>query len=244
METFFEKHDLFLEERPRLPKSLVKKILGTEPAFVWAPTTPSRLPFFSEWQARGERFEPISLACDIDTYHPAPEDQRFKEVELAFVGGFRAYKNLQYEKYLRPWESRLTVFGIGEPWPYSGYRKSLELSSEKVLYQNATLCPALSEPHAQFTGDIVERIFKVLGCGGLPIADVVPSYRELFREGEILLPGSLEEYHEMTRTVLEDPDLQTQLRKKGHAALLTRHTYEHRARQILDILQIKNQIVP
>lgn len=236
MERVFAERGYFLEDAAALPKSIIKKILTSEPTFVWAPTTPSALEFFSEWGKRGQRFEPIALACDQDVYFPTPSDNRFSDISLAFVGGYRDYKNIQYEKYLRPWESQLTVFGVGNPWPYSGYRGPLDFPSEKVLYQNATLCPALSEPHAELTGDVVERIFKVLGSGGTPIADVVSAYKDLFEDDEVLLPESVEEYHEMVREVLVDEELRAGFRQKGYAAVMNRHTYEHRARQIIQLL--------
>jgi len=64
------------------------------------------------------------------------------------VGGYRAYKNIQYDKYLKPYEDVLTVYGYNR-WPYKGYGGLLPEDDEKVLYQNARVCPSLSEPHAE-----------------------------------------------------------------------------------------------
>ena len=157
---------------------------------------------------------------------------------MAFVGGYRPYKNIQYEKYLTPYEDILTVFGDSH-WRYRGYGGPLPDGDERVLYQNARVCPALSEPHAEVMGDIVERVFKVMGSKGLAITDVIPFYRELFAEDELLVPGSIDEYHEMIQQALTDDDFNQRYRRRGYDAIRARHTYAHRACAILGYLEIE-----
>lgn len=87
-------------------------------------------------------------------------------------------------------------------------------------------------------GDIVERVFKIMGSGGLAVTDVIPFYRELFAPDELLVPSSIEEYHDMIHQALNDDDFNQCYREKGYQAILERHTYAHRARQILSYLDM------
>jgi len=237
LEVVYANHNL---PDPRMPVQVTQRILESGAAFVWAPVPRSCLMFYDEWRKRGQRLESIPLACDTTHYYPEPEDQRYANVKMAFVGGYRPYKNVQYDKYLKPYEDILAVYGY-DRWPYKGYGGLLPEGDERVLYQNAQVCPALSEPHAEVMGDIVERPFKIMGSGGLAITDVIPFYRDLFAADELLVPGSVDEYHDITHQALSDDRFNRRYRERGYRAILERHTYAHRAKQILDLLGLGDQ---
>jgi len=236
MEEFCSRRDL---HDFGLPSDVYKDVLDSDANFLWAPCPPSAVEFFQLWISSGQRVEPLPLACDTRTYFFDSKETAFADVKLAFVGGYRPYKNVQYEKYLKPYEDELVVYGYNE-WPYQGYRGQLPSGSERALYQNALLSPALSEPHAEYTGDIVERVFKILGCRGLAITDVNPFYKELFSEDELLVPASVAEYHELMRTCLTDLEFNQRYRDAGYKAVHDRHTYAHRAWRILSLLEMDN----
>jgi len=132
----------------------------------------------------------------------------------------------------------LQVYGYSK-WPYNGYQGLLPEEEERLLYQNARVSPAISEPHAELMGDIVERVFKIIGSRGLAVTDVVPFYRDLFEPDELLVPSTVKEYHDFVRQALKDRDFNARYRQKGYEAVLARHTYAHRARSILSKLDIK-----
>jgi glycosyltransferase involved in cell wall biosynthesis len=235
MKKLYRSKNLFLEDS--YPGSdVTRKVLRSDAAFVWTISPESCLDLFDVWRDRGQRVESIPLACDTERYYPTKKDDRFNSVDMAFVGGYRAYKNIQYDKYLKPYEDRLDVFAV-EPWPYVGYKGQIADDDERVLYQNARVCPALSEPHAEFTGDIVERAFKVMGSGGLAITDVLPAYRDLFTESELLVPQDVEEYHHFVTQALDDGSFNQRYRQAGYEAVMNRHTYAHRAARILELLE-------
>jgi Glycosyl transferases group 1 len=236
MERVYAKHCLPVV---RMSKKVTRRILDSGAAFGFGLGPPTCAIFFEKWQKRGLRWESLPLACDTCRYFPEPKAQRFSDVKIAFVGGFRSYKNRQYDRYLKPYEDILTVYGYDQ-WPYRGFRGLLPEGEERVLYQNARVCPALSEPHAEVMGDIVERAFKVMGSGGLAITDVVPFYRELFGADELLVPSSVDEYHDMMQQALNDFDFNQRYRHKGYEAILARHTYSHRARKVLTYLGIRS----
>ena len=238
LETVYANHNL---PDPRMPAEVTQRILESDAAFVWAPVPRSCLVFYDEWRKRGQCLESIPLACDTTRYYPEPGNRRYADVKMAFVGGYWPYKNRQFDKYLKPYENILAVYGYSR-WPYEGYGGLLPEGDERVLYQNSRVCPALSEPHAEVMGDIVERVFKIMGSGGLAVTDVTPFYRDLFASDELLVPGSLDEYHHIIRQALSDDDFNRRYREKGYRAVLKRHTYAHRAEQILALLGLGDQV--
>jgi hypothetical protein len=222
---------------PIIPDVIYKIVADSHPRFVWAPVPPSALRAYSRWAQAGIPLRSLPQACDTERYFPVHGAIEHSEVKMAFVGGYWPNKAIHFDQYLRPYEDLLTVFGYSK-WPYKNYRGLLPDDQEKILYQNAILCPAISEPHAVTTGDIVERVYKVLGSGGLAITDCIPFYRELFRADELLVPRNINEYHSMVRQALGDSSFRQQYRRNGLSAVLERHTYIHRARSIADWLQI------
>jgi spore maturation protein CgeB len=86
--------------------------------------------------------------------------------------------------------------------------------------------------------DINERVFKVLGSGGMTITDATPAYREWFTEEELLVPTSVNEFHQLVNQLLTDEDFSRQYRNKGYQAVTTRHTYTHRAKLTLSLFEI------
>ena len=206
------------------------------PGFVWGTCTQRGLEHFSDWHDTGIPLISLPLACDDERYYPEFGSEKFKGCEMAFVGGYWANKAIQFDKYLRPYEKKLTIFGHS-PWPYSGYKGLLNEADERVLYMNARLSPAISEPHVGLTGDIVERVFKVAGSGGVAITDVAPKYYyDIFSPDEILIPETLEHYHELVERALTDDAFNAKYRAAGIKAVLERHTYVHRARTVLEKL--------
>src|SRR5258708_7891267 len=164
---------------PRLPEPIARRVADCNPAFVWAPVPPGCLQFYQSWARLGLRVESVLLACDTTRYFPDPDNDLYRDVDMAFVGGYRSYKDVQYEKYLRPYEDRLRVFGY-DRWPYRGYGGLLPDDHERILYQNVRACPALREPHPAVIGDIVERAFTIIGTGGLAVPAGLPFHRERF----------------------------------------------------------------
>ena len=210
-----------------------ERVLRSEPRFVYAVSPPSAREMFDLWSEHGLRLESVPLACDVTHYTTASGPPRFAGVRMAFVGGYWPYKARNFDRFLKPHEDALTVFGYS-PWPYAGFGGQLSTEDEPFLYRDAVLSPAINEPHARVTGDVCERVFKVLGSGGLCITDTAPHHRDLFRPDEVLMPDSVETFHDMVRDVLRDPAPFAQYRERGREAVLKRHTYAHRARQLLD----------
>ena len=216
-----------------------QKVLASEPSFLFTISPEWSFHFYEGWVKQGGKLLSLPLACDTSVY--SAQGQHLPElegIELAFVGGYWPYKALQLDRYLRPYEERLKVFGYS-PWPYPGYGGRISSENEAALYRQAKLSPSINEPHVEKMGiDINERVFKVLGSGGITITDVTPAYREWFADDELLVPGTVEEYHEILNEVLGNDQLNSRYRAKGFGAVLSRHTYAHRAQVLLLNLEL------
>jgi hypothetical protein len=231
---FYRQHDL---ENNSWPETLNRKILSSEPALVFTISPERSFEYYQGWIRHGVRLISLPLACDETLYHDhAPFCPEFADVQLAFVGGYWPYKARQFDRYLRPYADRLKVFGYSS-WPYASYGGLLPDSKEPSLYRQACLSPTINEPHVEVMGvDLNERVFKVLGSGGMTVTDATPAYRDWFSPDELLVPESVSDYRDMVRTALEDKDFNRRYRQAGHQAILARHTYTHRAQQVLGLL--------
>ena len=219
---------------PRPPAWLAKRLFDTGPAFVFAPVPPSWLRFYEDWAIGGARLESVLHACDDTRYGPGPADPKFKDVKLAYVGGYWKYKSIQCE--IPPALRGLAHDLNYNQWPCSGYAGRLSDDEEQELYRSAMVCPALSEPHAEVMGDIVEQVFKILGCGGLAITDAVPAYAEVFGREVLLVPANLDEYHEMVKRALSDEDFRARYRATGYRAVEHRSPVHSSSRPDLSLL--------
>jgi hypothetical protein len=212
-------HANFGAPGPALIKRTLHRILDSGAAFVWCSAPEPYFNSYENWIEIGEQ-KLISLpwACDNARYYPSPGEDKFSDVEMAFVGGYRSYKEPQYQAYLWSYKDKLQTWGYSE-WPvnYQGY---LDNNEEKWLYQNAILCPTISEPQFSVTGDTVERPFKILGSGGVTVFDCTAAYTHLFRPGEVLIPDNIKLYHQMVDAMLTKPELNQSYRQAGYRKIM------------------------
>lgn len=232
-DAFFKSHNLDASVWDFTPEHR-RKILDSQPGFVFNATAPRGMKFFEQWDAHGLPSVSMPLACDTRIYHDqVPYHTNFDKTRMAFVGGYWASKSQQIDPYLRPFEKDLTIYGYSK-WPYSGYQGQLPRDAEAALYRQALVSPTVNEPTvALLHGQINERIFKILGSGGCSVVDAVPAYRDFFTSDELLVPENLNEFIEMTQWMLEDETARAHWASRGRQAVLDRHTYHHRAKEML-----------
>ena len=239
-EEFFKEH-LLDKNVWTYRRHIIEKILNLNSLFGFSATVPSGLHFFESWESNGLKMVSLPLACDEKIYCSVDNNitQEFSEVELAFVGGYWDSKGVQLDRYLKPWEKNLTVYGYSE-WPFHGYKGSISVSDEPLLYKMAKVCPVINEPTvALMKGQINERIFKVFGSGGCAVVDAVPAYRELFTESELFIPADVDEFNKHINTLLYDMDYNKLTREKGRVAILEKHTYRERALKFMELCGFK-----
>ncbi|UCE92280.1 MAG: glycosyltransferase [Methanobacteriota archaeon] len=121
-------------------------------------------------------------------------------------------------------------------------RKSLRFTAETVghedinrIYSHSKVC--LNIHHPQSVGALNPRSFEILGSGGLLLTDKKMEGLTGLQEGESYVRySSGEGLMERLHGLLDDEEGRHAIAKAGHSAALRGHTYEHRAREILDSL--------
>jgi glycosyltransferase involved in cell wall biosynthesis len=84
-------------------------------------------------------------------------------------------------------------------------------------------------------GFVSNRLFDVLACGTPVISDPVDGIDELF-EGAVLEYRTPRDLRDLVDAVLVHPDSARRRVDRGRKAVLANHTFDHRARQLLDAI--------
>jgi O-antigen biosynthesis protein len=84
-------------------------------------------------------------------------------------------------------------------------------------------------------GFVSNRLYDVLACGAPVISDPVDGMEELFH-GAVLQYGTADELRSLVDDVLADREGARQRAERGRRVVLANHTFDHRARQLLDHL--------
>jgi spore maturation protein CgeB len=86
------------------------------------------------------------------------------------------------------------------------------------------------------SGDLANtRVFEILACGAYQVVDRQGDVLRLFTEGQHLAAfSSGEELRAQVEKALRDDHMCESVARRGRAEVLARHTYEHRARRLLD----------
>lgn len=133
----------------------------------------------------------------------------------------------------------LRVFG-GPAWGEKLLRKyefeSPYLSDDELkalfAYSKISLC------HTKwpFRMAVHERPFLILAAGGFPLTDDRECLSELFTSEEVATYGSLEELRDKISYYLTHDAERKKMADAGRKRVLSSHTYEHRAREILRLV--------
>lgn len=221
-----------------ISNSNFKKIVDSQPDFVWNAVGEDGIYWHDEWIKLGLKFVKMFPACDTSRFFPDRDEEKFGYVKIAYVGGYWQEKANAFDLYLRPWENDLTVFGYRK-WPYTGYRGYLKEDDERKLYSTAQVVPLVTSPAGWGLAEITERYLKAPGCKGACVADQNPACKELFSPDELLMASNVSEFHDMVHEILNNHELNIQYRESAYRAVLSKHTYKHRVEQILRELEIQ-----
>jgi hypothetical protein len=212
------------------------KVIMAEPKFVWNTIGKAGFEWYQGWADDGFRWETIFPGVDTARYYPDPAPKRFGHIKMAYVGGYWAEKAQGFDSYLRPWEDILVPYGYSV-WPYKNYGGKLDEAGERQLYSTAGLIPLVHGPYGWLNADVTERYVKAPACRAFCIADHNPGFREAFTEEEVLQAENPEHFHYLVREMLANRIDRDSWAQKGYLAAISRHTYVHRALQIIRALE-------
>ena len=178
-------------------------------------------------------------AADMDECSDGKFDKNLSS-DIGFVGGYWPYKGQNLDKYIIPLcypvgAYSIKIFG-NQPWPVPQYMGLANNETVRNLFKSSLICPNVSEPHANVFGfEVNERVFKLAASGAFFISDPIASLTEdIFTKGEAVIAKNPEDFHDLVRDVIKNPDIRKKHVEACKNTVLKHHTYKHRAEQILE----------
>ena len=142
----------------------------------------------------------------------------------------------------------VSVYGTRE-WalldPVQGleYRGEADWATElpKVI-QATEVNLNVSKP--MFPSGVGPRILETLACGGFLLSNRLPAVEALFEDGrDLVFYDGLRDLQEKARHYLEHPGERRKIAERGMRKVLEAHTWTHRARRIVEVLE-RDRVLP
>lgn len=190
-------------------------------------------------------------AADVNTFKPLPKEKSIDVVWIGNWGDEERSKELE-EFLIRPAaehpERRTVVHGVRYPEhaveklqmagiEYRGYLPNLEaprVYSESVV--------SLHVPRQQYTNGLsgipTIRVFEALSCGAPLLCSPWTDAENLFRPGEdYVIAKDGKEMAALIGEMMRDEQARRQIAENGMQTVRQRHSCEHRAEQLLHIVE-------
>jgi hypothetical protein len=192
-----------------------------------------------------KRHEPLFFAADPELFKPLPVA---KQTDVFFYGyGERFRRNWLTELVAEPSrrlpEARFTLGGgrfgsdlgrvsrLGH-LPIPAFVRAI---SEARINLNVT-----RSSHADLFASSTARPFELAAAGAAIVSNPCAGIERWFQPGEELLVASnADEAVELYERLLAEPQLGESLGRRARERVLAEHTFEHRARRLLDLLDLQ-----
>jgi spore maturation protein CgeB len=193
----------------------------------------------------------IYNAFDPESHHPVPPQDAYS-CDLAFLGNRLPDRERRVEQYFievaEVMRDKRFILG-GSGWGDKALPNNIKyIGHVPTRDHNAFNCSPLAilnisrESMASYGFSPATRVFEAAGAGSCMITDAWRGIEEFFEPGEeILVANSPKE----VKRILENLD-EKRAEAIGQAALnraRSFHTYQHRAQQLEEILQLKSKIL-
>ncbi len=192
----------------------------------------------AEWLS-GEVETPVVYlpqATDHRRFHPV-EPRPDLVSELLFVGNSRNQRRVGVEWAI---DRKLPLAVYGGGWDGmipSRFVHAAGFPNDQLAHLYASAGVVLNDhwPDMREHGFISNRIFDALASGSVVVSDPVIGLEDIFGE---LVPtySSPEELDAVVSGLLSDPDRRKLIGEEGSRLVAESHTFDHRARQILDLI--------
>ncbi len=184
--------------------------------------------------AIGRTVHVLEQFTDPDLFHPCPDPGA--RHEMLFVGNWRSV----YRRAV--WTARRAGFSpalYGAGWrllaPDCLVREHVPHEELPALYSSAGIVLNDHWDDMRAEGFVSNRVFDALACGAFVLSDDNPGLRMAFDGGvETFRDG--DEFKAKALRYLEDPELRASVGARGRDAVTAKHTADHRAGRLLDLL--------
>jgi hypothetical protein len=214
------------------------KVMAVQPKFVWNSASGEGMYWYQGWIDDGLYWQSVELAADDSICFPEKNEKEFGHVKLAYIGSYWPEKAQSLDKYLKPFEDDLWVFGY-DKWPYKNYGGRITEAQERQVYSTAKIIPLVTSPGGWMITELTERYFKAPACRAFCIADENPAVRAVYTKEEMLQAESVEHFKQLVADVLAGKIDTEAWAEKSYRATLNKHLYLHRAQQMLRAFERK-----
>jgi O-antigen biosynthesis protein len=168
----------------------------------------------------------LPCAAEQDCYKPYPV---MKKWDWCFIG------HMNSEHRIDLLDRFIKEFGLGEDKGYLGYRMAqirghcvLDDAAKKFSMSHIVINDSIRK-------DLNMRTFEAMACKTVLLTEANEPLLELFKDGEHLVTyNTIDEAVELARGLLADPERRKVLAEAGYAEIISKHTYHHRALEILE----------
>jgi len=193
----------------------------------------------------------LPVAADPEVHFPVPIDAGATErwgAEVAFVGSFyperaellEAFTGFRLGIWGPGWAERLPR---GDPLRACLRGGSLRPEEWRQVYSAADIVISLTGSGgkrfpAEKVYQVSPRTFEVLACGGFYLVERKRDLEALFGDRtHLVMFGSTTQAVELARRYLHEPEERRRIARQGREHVLARHTYDHRAREMLAVVR-------
>lgn len=180
----------------------------------------------------------LQMAANPRLHRPLGVDPRYR-AQVAYLGSYNvATKGREpFDRYIAPAaEFDLALWGAmwqdSPPALRRRWRGRLPVPHVARLYSSVDIALGFNAESQAAAGMINNRVFEVLACGALLVSDRVPAIVELFGDCAVFTEGYADTREKIAH-YLAHPDERTALTRRARERILTGHTYDHRARDVV-----------
>jgi hypothetical protein len=185
-------------------------------------------------------------AADTFNYKPVEPREELK-CDVGFVGGYWPYKARNLDKYIFPLcfpvgKYDVKIFG-NQVWPVPQYLGNASNATTEALFASSTICPNISEPHAnEFGFEVNERVFKLAASKAFCINDPIASLSEdIFTNNELVIADDDKHFQDLVHMFISNPQLRDKYIEAAHETVMKSHTYAHRVANMWKVLGNKEE---
>ncbi|NLV16763.1 MAG: glycosyltransferase [Syntrophomonadaceae bacterium] len=203
-----------------------------------------------KYQARGIKAHLMMFACTPSFHHQVHPDPGLSH-DCIFIGNNYGQFSARFkgmEIILKPlmaqgadlkiygldwWLDRKNPFSI-DPQFYGGH---LSYEEMRTAYSSARIVLGLHSVNTSPTM-MSMRTFEALGCGAFHLTQWTPAIERFFvNHRHLVWSKSPEETEELLKHYLPRPEERMKIARAGQAEVYARHTYQHRAEELLNIIR-------
>lgn len=157
----------------------------------------------------------------------AESPQHFRNKSLKILIEPLLQQNIRIDFWGQDWDKMGDILGVSIPQDWiHGY---LPYKDAYKVYNQAKI---IIGPQ-NYTSQVTQRTYEILGSGGFLLTSDTPGVRELFKPGhDLVVSSSKEETLKLVEYYLNHPEERKKIRIQGHNSAY-KHSYQNRAKQVI-----------